>query len=110
MVKKGDLLFVIDPRPFQVAKAQAEAQLADAQAKLENTNRQLERASKLRRDDYTSQSTVDERLQDRNVAAAAAVAGRKPRSRRPTSTSNSPASSRRSAAASAAIGSASAIW
>jgi membrane fusion protein, multidrug efflux system len=76
MVKKGDLLFVIDPRPFQVVKAQAEAQLADAQAKLENTNRQLERASKLRRDDYTSQSTVDERLQDRNVAAAAVLAAK----------------------------------
>ncbi|MGE5148212.1 MAG: efflux RND transporter periplasmic adaptor subunit [Candidatus Eiseniibacteriota bacterium] len=71
MVKKGDLLFVIDPRPFQVVKAQAEAQLADAQAKLENANRQLERAAKLRRDDYTSQSTVDDRTQDRNVAAAA---------------------------------------
>jgi RND family efflux transporter MFP subunit len=75
-VKKGDLLFVIDPRPFEVAKAQAQAQLADAQAKLELANRQLDRASRLRRDDYTSQSTVDERLQDRNVAAAAVEAGR----------------------------------
>jgi RND family efflux transporter MFP subunit len=74
MVKKGDLLFVIDPRPFEVAKAQAEAQLADARARLNLADRQLERASRLRRDDYTSQSTVDERLQDRNVAAAAVEA------------------------------------
>ncbi|HEX7006565.1 MAG TPA: efflux RND transporter periplasmic adaptor subunit [Alphaproteobacteria bacterium] len=74
MVEKGDLLFVIDPRPFEVAKAQAEAQLAEAEARLELANRQLDRASRLRRDDYTSQSTVDERLQDRNVAAAAVAA------------------------------------
>jgi RND family efflux transporter MFP subunit len=76
MVKKGDLLFVIDPRPFQVAKAQAEAQLADAQAKLQNATRQLERAASLRRNDFTSQSTVDDRTQDRNVAAAAVEAAK----------------------------------
>jgi RND family efflux transporter MFP subunit len=71
MVKKGDLLFVIDPRPFQVVKAQAEAQLADAEAKLVNADRQLERAASLRRNDFSSQSTVDDRTLDRNVAAAA---------------------------------------
>jgi multidrug resistance efflux pump len=33
-VKKGDLLFTIDPRPYQAALEQAQGQLAQAQSKL----------------------------------------------------------------------------
>src|SRR6266851_7371625 len=34
IVKKGDLLFVIDPRPFEIARDSAEAHIAQAQARL----------------------------------------------------------------------------
>jgi multidrug efflux pump subunit AcrA (membrane-fusion protein) len=47
-VNKGDLLFVIDPRPFEIALASAKAQLAQATARLELGNRQLSRAAELR--------------------------------------------------------------
>jgi multidrug efflux system membrane fusion protein len=43
IVKEGDLLIQIDPRPFQVQLEQAEAQLAHDQALLANANVDLER-------------------------------------------------------------------
>jgi membrane fusion protein, multidrug efflux system len=43
IVKEGDLLIQIDPRPFQVQLEQAEAQLAHDQALLANANLDLER-------------------------------------------------------------------
>jgi RND family efflux transporter MFP subunit len=70
MVEKGDLLFVIDPRPFTAALALAEAQLAQADAKLQLANRQLSRARSLKDRDFVSGSVYDERLQEMRVAAA----------------------------------------
>lgn len=46
-VKKGDLLFQIDPRPFQAVLDQATAQLEQARIKLELTKNEFERAKKL---------------------------------------------------------------
>ena len=43
LVHEGDLLFEIDPRPFQVQLAQAEAQLAKDQALLKNARLDLDR-------------------------------------------------------------------
>ena len=43
MVKKGDLLVVIDPRPYQAALTQAEGQLARDQAALKNAQIDLTR-------------------------------------------------------------------
>ena len=43
-VKKGDLLFVIDPRPYEAALASAEAELAEAKARVELAKTNLERA------------------------------------------------------------------
>lgn len=43
-VKKGDLLFVIDPRPYEAALASAEAELAEAKARVELAKINLERA------------------------------------------------------------------
>jgi RND family efflux transporter MFP subunit len=74
MVKRGDLLFVIDPRPFEAALAQTRAQLAEAQARVELANRQLARAGQLRERDFVAASTYDERVQEQRVAAAAAEA------------------------------------
>jgi RND family efflux transporter MFP subunit len=58
-VKKGDVLFEIDPRPFQAQVDQAEANRAVAAAKLQQTKRDLQRAQKLRLDKVISQDEVD---------------------------------------------------
>ncbi len=47
MVQKGQLLFVIDPRPYQAALDQAKGQLAHAEATLANAKVELDRAVKL---------------------------------------------------------------
>jgi RND family efflux transporter MFP subunit len=70
IVKKGDLLFVIDPRPFEAALASAKAQLAQATARLELANRQLARTGQLRKQDFVAASAYDERVQEQRVAAA----------------------------------------
>ncbi|HEY9346605.1 MAG TPA: biotin/lipoyl-binding protein, partial [Inquilinus sp.] len=44
IVKKGDLLFVIDPTPYEIKLAQVTAQLAAAQSRLVLANSQLYRA------------------------------------------------------------------
>ncbi|MGZ5917516.1 MAG: efflux RND transporter periplasmic adaptor subunit, partial [Methyloceanibacter sp.] len=45
LVKKGDLLFVIEPRPFELALETAKAQQAQAQAQLDLAKAQLERTA-----------------------------------------------------------------
>lgn len=70
IVKKGDLLFVIDPRPFEAALASARAQLGQAEARVELANRQLARSAQLRERDFVAASTYDERLQEQRVAVA----------------------------------------
>ncbi|MGH6928941.1 MAG: efflux RND transporter periplasmic adaptor subunit, partial [Dongiaceae bacterium] len=76
IVKKGDLLFVIDPRPYEIALASAKAQLDEASARGDLANRQLARASKLRQDDFVAASTYDERAQEVASSAAAAEAAK----------------------------------
>lgn len=71
IVKKGDLLFVIDPRPFQAANASARAQLAQAQARVDLADQQLKRAEQLRQRDVVAGSTLDERVQEMRVASGA---------------------------------------
>jgi RND family efflux transporter MFP subunit len=69
-VNKGDLLFVIDPRPFQIDLDSAKAQLAQATARLEWANQELGRVSALRKGDYATQSSFDEKVQIVRTAAA----------------------------------------
>jgi RND family efflux transporter MFP subunit len=76
IVKKGDLLFVIDPRPYEIALASAKAQLDEASARVDLANRQLTRASKLRQDDFVAASTYDERAQEVASSAAAVEAAK----------------------------------
>ncbi|WP_020175567.1 efflux RND transporter periplasmic adaptor subunit [Methyloferula stellata] len=71
IVKKGDLLFVIDQRPYQIVAQQARAQLATAQASLELANKQLTRTTELRRSDFASVELYDQRVQQLASAAAA---------------------------------------
>jgi len=75
IVHQGDLLFEIDPRPFQIALASAQAQLEQARAAADLAVAQVKRAEALRKNDFTSASTYDERVQQaRNAAAAINVA------------------------------------
>ena len=76
VVRKGDLLFVIDPRPFEITLASAQAQLAQASARLELANTQLARSAKLREKDFVSASVYDQRVEEMRGAAAAVDAAR----------------------------------
>src|SRR5207247_8194051 len=64
IVHKGDLLFVIDPRPYEIKLAEAKAQLQTAIARLALANSQLVRAQSLRRSDFGTQETVDQRTNE----------------------------------------------
>jgi RND family efflux transporter MFP subunit len=71
IVKKGDLLFIVDPRPFEAALASARAELSQAQARVDLANQQLKRAAELSQRDFVARSTYDERVQEQRVAASA---------------------------------------
>jgi RND family efflux transporter MFP subunit len=70
LVKKGDLLFVIEPRPFELALETAKAQLAQTEAQLELAKVQLERTAQLRKNDYATKETYDERVAQLSIATA----------------------------------------
>ena len=59
-VRKGDLLAVIDPRPFQVQLEQAEGQLARDESMLANAKTQLARYQLLLSEDSIARSSVDD--------------------------------------------------
>jgi len=71
IVHKGDLLFVIDPRPYEIKLAQANAALQTAKARVAFANNQLTRAQSLRRNEFATQETVDQRTSDQDASAAA---------------------------------------
>jgi membrane fusion protein, multidrug efflux system len=58
-VEKGELLFTIDPRPFQAALDQAQANLARDQAQLQNARGQWERNSALYNQGIISKDQAD---------------------------------------------------
>lgn len=58
-VRKGQLLFTIDPQPYEAAVAQARAALAQAQAALEQANHDLARVRPLSTVDAVSQQELD---------------------------------------------------
>jgi membrane fusion protein, multidrug efflux system len=71
IVHKGDLLFVIDPRPYEIRLAEAKAQLQTATARVALANNQLSRAQSLRHNEFATQETVDQRTSDQNSSQAA---------------------------------------
>jgi multidrug efflux system membrane fusion protein len=73
IVHQGDLLYVIDPRPFEAVADQAEGQLADAKAKIELAKREFDRATTLNKTEAVSDSIVDQRRQALQSAQAAAT-------------------------------------
>ncbi|MDX2264576.1 MAG: efflux RND transporter periplasmic adaptor subunit [Hyphomicrobiales bacterium] len=71
MVKKGDLLFVIDPRPFERVLEREKANLASAQVRAEFTAKDVERARPLLRNATISEQVFDQRTQAAREAEAA---------------------------------------
>lgn len=70
LVEEGQILFVIDPRPYRAHLRSAEARLAQAEAEVKTTALLLERAENIRESGAVSQDTLDERLNDHLVAEA----------------------------------------
>jgi len=71
IVRAGDLLYVIDSRPFEAVAEQADGQLSDARAKAELAKRELDRALTLVQTSAVSESIVDQRRQTLQAAHAA---------------------------------------
>src|SRR5438874_650301 len=71
MVHTGDLLYVIDSRPFEAVAEQADGQLADARAKAELAKRELDRGLNLVQTSAVSEQAVDQRRQALQAAHAA---------------------------------------
>jgi RND family efflux transporter MFP subunit len=69
-VRKGQILFQIDPRPFQALLDQANAQLAQAQAQLGKTQMDVERDTPLAKERAIAQSQLDNDVQANRAAHA----------------------------------------
>jgi RND family efflux transporter MFP subunit len=71
VVHKGDLLFEIDPTPYQIKLSEATAQLESARARLDLANRESMRATTLARTAAGTVQTADQRATDQRAAQAA---------------------------------------
>jgi multidrug efflux system membrane fusion protein len=72
-VKKGDLLFVIDPRPFQADLEQSQGQLKSDQAQLALNERNLQRDEQIGQQRFVSAQQIDtDRAQVENLQGAVA--------------------------------------
>lgn len=72
LVRKGDVLFEIDPRPFDAALQQAKGQQAQAEAQLGKTELDVQRDTPLARQSAIPQAQLDNDIQA-NAAAKAIV-------------------------------------
>jgi RND family efflux transporter MFP subunit len=75
-IKKGALLFVIDPRPYQAELNRAQAELEQARARFERTQKDFARAQQLVKSRAVSQEEVDTRAADQRQAQEAVQAAR----------------------------------
>lgn len=71
VVEKGDLLFVIDPRPYRAVLSEAEAELTRAQVRLQLAENDLGRAKRLFESRAISEEELDARTQEQREAVAA---------------------------------------
>lgn len=80
MVEKGDLLFEIDPRPYEAAVARAEAELSRMDSQLKLADLDTKRGERLLTQSAISQEEVDTRrarFQEANANVASAAAALK---------------------------------
>src|ERR1051326_715202 len=76
MVKKDEVLFEIDPRPFVAALQQAQGQEAQAQAQLSKTTLDVERDTPLAKQSAIPQAQLDNDIQAKAAAVAVLTANR----------------------------------
>jgi RND family efflux transporter MFP subunit len=76
VVKKGDLLFVIDQRPYRAELAKAEAELARAVARAELSRTDVERSEKLLGVKAVSREEYDQRINAQRESQANVEAAR----------------------------------
>ena len=69
-IKQGDVLFIIDPQPFQIALNLAEANLARDTALYENAQKEALRQSDLLKKGYSAQGAYDQARASADAAAA----------------------------------------
>jgi membrane fusion protein (multidrug efflux system) len=70
LVKKGQLLYQIDPKDLQAALANAKANLATWQSRLEKTNNDVKRFTPLVKQQAVSQMELDNAVSARDAASA----------------------------------------
>lgn len=73
-VKRGDLLFTIDPRPFEARLKQAEANLARSRAQLVNARKQAERYAAVVKKGYVAEEQYDQVVANAQALEATAKA------------------------------------
>src|SRR6266496_4628182 len=76
VVRKGQVLFEIDPRPFQAAVDQAKAQLAQAEAQLGKANLDVQRDTPLAQQRAIAQAQLDTEIQAKLGAQALVLAAK----------------------------------
>src|SRR5215472_3981215 len=76
LVRKNQVLFKIDPRPFQATLDQAKAQLGQAEAQLGKTDLDVKRDTPLAKEKAIAQSQLDNDVQANLAAKAAVQAGK----------------------------------
>ena len=76
LVNKGDLLYVIDPRPYQAVLDQARADVTRARAALELAENDLARAERLYKSHAISEEELDSRSKQKREALASLEAAK----------------------------------
>jgi len=76
VVQKGQILFEIDPRPFEAALQQAKGQLAQAEAQLGKTRLDVARDTPLAKEHAIPQAQLDNDIQANQAAEATVAAGK----------------------------------
>jgi RND family efflux transporter MFP subunit len=76
VVRKGELLFVIDPRPYQAELAKAEAELSRARARTELADSDVARSERLRDIKAVSEEEYDQKRNAAREAHSAVAAAR----------------------------------
>jgi membrane fusion protein (multidrug efflux system) len=76
LVKKGQLLYQIDPKPLQAALANAKANLATAQARLEKSTNDVNRLTPLAKQQAVSQQELDNAIAQLDAARSQVDANR----------------------------------
>jgi len=75
-VRKGQVLFEIDPRPFQAALDRAKGELAQAEAQLAKSTIDVERDTPLAEKKAVPREKLDNEIQAKRAAEAAVASGR----------------------------------